>query len=211
MPDLHPIKVELLSITPGAEKLLEEAGRTCYLSFDRTNEESYKKFIRMLVRSGHLSVLEHASATFRIKGGSRSFTHQLVRHRLCAYSQQSQRYVNEKNFSIVIPDSIKNNSEAKEAFLSLINHAKDTYVKLQEIGVKKEDARFVLPNAIESEIVMTANFRELRHIFKERCHKAAQWEIRKIAIEMLKIMRKEAPVVFEDFIINEETLTAETA
>ncbi|MDP7555977.1 MAG: FAD-dependent thymidylate synthase, partial [Nitrospinota bacterium] len=172
--------------------------------------ESYKKFIRMLVRSGHLSVLEHASATFRIKGGSRSFTHQLVRHRLCAYSQQSQRYVNEKNFSIVIPDSIKNNSEAKEAFLSLINHAKDTYVKLQEIGVKKEDARFVLPNAIESEIVMTANFRELRHIFKERCHKAAQWEIRKIAIEMLKIMRKEAPIVFEDFIINEETLTAET-
>ncbi|MEE9164700.1 MAG: FAD-dependent thymidylate synthase [Nitrospinota bacterium] len=211
MPDLHPIKVELLSITPNAEKLLEEAGRTCYLSFDRTSEESYKKFIRMIVRSGHHSVLEHASATFRIKGGSRSFTHQLVRHRLCAYSQQSQRYVNEKNFSIVIPDSIKNNSEAKEAFLSLINNAQDTYVKLQEIGVKKEDARFVLPNAIESEIVMTANFRELRHIFKERCHKAAQWEIRKIAIEMLKIMRKEAPIVFEDFIINEETLTAETA
>ncbi len=140
MPDLHPIKVELLSITAGAEKLLEEAGRTCYLSFERTSEESYKKFIRMIVRSGHHSVLEHASATFRIKGGSRSFTHQLVRHRLCAYSQQSQRYVNEKNFSIVIPDSIKNNSEAKEAFLSLINHAKDTYVKLQEIGVKKEDA-----------------------------------------------------------------------
>ncbi|HJP18477.1 MAG TPA: FAD-dependent thymidylate synthase [Nitrospinota bacterium] len=211
MPDLHPIKVELLSITAGAEKLLEEAGRTCYLSFERTSEESYKKFIRMIVRSGHHSVLEHASATFRIKGGSRSFTHQLVRHRLCAYSQQSQRYVNEKNFSIVIPDSIKNNSEAKEAFLSLINDAQDTYVKLQKIGVKKEDARFVLPNAIESEIVMTANFRELRHIFKERCHKAAQWEIRRIAIEMLKIMRKEAPIVFEDFIINEEKDTAETA
>lgn len=209
MPDLHPIKVELLSITPDAEKLLEEAGRTCYLSFDRTGKESYKKFIRMIVRSGHHSVLEHASATFRIKGGSRSFTHQLVRHRLCAYSQQSQRYVNEKNFSIIIPDSIKNNSEAKEAFMSLINNAQDTYVKLQEIGVRKEDARFVLPNAIESEIVMTSNFRELRHIFKERCHKAAQWEIRKITIEMLKIMKKQAPIVFEDFVINEETLTAE--
>ena len=211
MPDLNPVKVELLSITPNSEKLLEEAGRTCYLSFDKASEESYKKFIRMIVRSGHHSVLEHASATFRIKGGSRSFTHQLVRHRLCAYSQQSQRYVKENNFSVVIPDSIENNSEAKEAFLSLIDNARDTYDKLQGLGVKKEDARFVLPNAIESEIVMTANFRELRHIFKERCHKSAQWEIRKIAMGMLKIVKKEAPIVFEDFIINEETLTAETA
>ena len=165
----------------------------------------------MIVRSGHHSVLEHASATFRIKGGSRSFTHQLVRHRLCAYSQQSQRYVNEKNFSIVVPDSIKSNSEAKEAFMALITNARNTYLKLQEIGIKKEDARFVLPNAIESEIVMTANFRVLRHILKERCHKSAQWEIRKIAIEILKIMKKEAPIVFEDFVINEKTLTAEIA
>lgn len=209
MPDSNSVKIDLLSITSDAEKLIEEAGRTCYLSFDRASEDSYKKFIRMIVRSGHHSVLEHASATFRIRGGSRSFTHQLVRHRLCAYSQQSQRYVNEKNFSIVIPDSIQSNSEAQEAFLSLIEKAQNTYLKLQELGIKKEDARFVLPNAVESEIVMTANFRELRHIFKERCHKAAQWEIRKIAIEILKIMKKEAPVVFEDFVINEETLTAE--
>lgn len=209
MPESCPVKVELLSITPNAEKLLEEAGRTCYLSFGKANEESYKKFIRMIVRSGHHSVLEHASATFRIKGGSRSFTHQLVRHRISSFSQQSQRYVNEKNFSIIIPDSIKNNAEAEAAFIALIENAQKTYVKLQELGIKKEDARFVLPNAIESEIVMSANFRELRHIFKERCHKAAQWEIRKIAIEMLKIMKTKAPVVFEDFVINEETLTAE--
>ena len=209
MPESQAVKVELLSITPDAEKLIEEAGRTCYLSFDKASEESYKKFIRMIVRSGHHSVLEHASATFRIKGGSRSFTHQLVRHRLCAFSQQSQRYVDEKNFSIIIPDSIKKKNEAKELFLSLINDAQKAYVKLQQSGIKKEDARFVLPNAIESEIVMTANFRELRHIFKERCHKAAQWEIRKIAIEMLKIMKQETPIVFEDFIVNEETQTTE--
>lgn len=209
LPEMHAIKVELLSITPNPEKLIEEAGRTCYLSFDKTSSESYKKFIRMIVRSGHHSVLEHASATFRIKGGSRSFTHQLVRHRLCSFSQQSQRYVNEKNFSTIIPDSIKANTEAEEVFLSLIDNAQNAYSKLQQLGIKKEDARFVLPNAIESEIIMTANFRELRHIFKERCHKAAQWEIRKIALEMLKIMKKEAPVVFEDLVINEETQTAE--
>ncbi len=201
-------KVVLLSITPNAEKLIEKAGRTCYLSFNRADVESEKKFIRMIVRSGHHSVLEHASATFRIQGGSRSFTHQLVRHRICAFSQQSQRYVNETDFSVVIPDSIKKNSEAKEVFLSFVNHAQNTYSKLQKLGIKKEDARFILPNAIESEIVMTANFRELRHIFKERCNKAAQWEIREIAIEMLKIMKKEAPIVFEDFVINEEAQTA---
>ncbi len=202
-------EVELLSITPNAEKLIEKAGRTCYLSFDRTDVESEKKFIRMIVRSGHHSVLEHASATFRIQGGSRSFTHQLVRHRVCAFSQQSQRYVNETDFSVIVPDSINKNSEAKEVFLSFVKHAQNTYSKLKKLGIKKEDARFILPNAIESEIVMTANFRELRHIFKERCIKAAQWEIREIAIEMLKIMKKEAPVVFEDFVINEKTRTAE--
>ncbi len=210
MPEMSALKVELLSITPNAEKLIEEAGRTCYLSFDKASPESYKKFIRMLVRSGHHSVLEHASATFRIKGGSRSFTHQLVRHRVCAFSQQSQRYVDEKKFSLVIPDSIEKNSSAKEVFLSLIKNAQNTYSKLQQLGIKKEDARFVLPNAIESEIVITANFRELRHIFKERCNKAAQWEIRKIAIEMLEIMKKKAPTVFEDFVINQELQIAES-
>lgn len=208
VPKTCAVSVELLAITPNAEKLIEEAGRTCYLSLDRTGPESYKKFIRMILRSGHYSVLEHASATFRIKGGSRSFTHQLVRHRVCAFSQQSQRYVDENFFSLVIPDSIKNNADAKKVFLDLIKNTHDTYTTLQRLGIRKEDARFVLPNAIESEIVMTANFRELRHIFKERCNKAAQWEIREIAIEMLKIMKGKAPTAFEDFVINDEMQTA---
>ncbi len=196
------MKVDLLAITPNAERLIEEAGRTCYLSFDKAGEDTHKRFIRMIIRSGHYSVLEHAYATFRIKGGSRSFTHQLVRHRLCAFSQQSQRYVDESNFSIIMPESIKKNKEAKTLFENFINNAKEVYTRLQSIGIKKEDARFILPNAVESEIVVSANFRELRHIFKERCSKAAQWEIREIALEMLKIMKEHAPTVFEDFEID---------
>lgn len=196
------MKVELLAITPNAERVIEEAGRTCYLSFDKMGEDTHKKFIRMIIRSGHHSVLEHAYATFRIKGGSRSFTHQLVRHRLCAFSQQSQRYVDESNFSVVMPKTIENNKEAKTLFENFINNAKEVYIRIQSLGINREDARFVLPNAIESEIVISANFREFRHIFKERCSKAAQWEIREIAIEMLKIMKGHAPTVFEDFEID---------
>ena len=202
------MKVELLAITPDAEKLIEKAGRTCYLSFDKITEDSTEKFIRMLVKSGHESVLEHAYATFRISGGSRAFTHQIVRHRICSFSQQSQRYVDEKGFEVVTPYSIEENKEAKKLFDDFIKNAKDTYIKLQSLGIRKEDARFVLPNAVESEIVISANFREWRHVLKERCDKSAQWEIREIALEILRILKKHAPVIFEDFEINEVEKTA---
>lgn len=196
------MKVELLFITRNAELLLESIGRTAYLSFDKCNKRSTRKFIRMLIKSGHLSVLEHATATFRICGGSRAFTHQLVRHRLCSYTQQSQRYVDESNFSFVEPMSIKNNRDAHLLFTGFMNKAKNTYIQLQNLGIKNEDARFVLPNAVMSEIVITANFREWRHIIKLRGGEEAQWEIRKIAIEILKILKKNAPTVFEDFRID---------
>jgi thymidylate synthase (FAD) len=202
------MKIELLAITPDAEKLIESAGRTCYLSFDKVNEDSHKRFVRMLLKSGHESVLEHAYATFRITGGSRAFTHQIVRHRLCAFSQQSQRYVDEKGFSIITPPSIEKNEEAKRIFDDFIKGAKDTYIKLQSLGIKKEDARFVLPNAVESEIVISANFREWRHILRERCSKSAQWEIREVALEILRILKRHAPTVFEDFEIDEIERTA---
>lgn len=201
------MNVKLLAITPDAEKLIEEAGRTAYLSFDKKTGDSYKKFIRMLVKSGHHSVLEHAYATFRITGGSRAFTHQMVRHRLMAITQQSQRYCNEDNFKIIIPDSIAKNENANILFTNITKAIKNTYKRLQEIGIKKQDARFVLPNACESEIVISANFRELRHIFKERCVKAAQWEIRAIAMGMLYHMKCEAPIVFEDFFIQDKSAT----
>lgn len=196
------MKVELLSITPNAEKLIENAGRTAYLSFKIKKVASEKKFIKMLIKSDHLSVLEHAYATFRIKGGSRAFTHQLVRHRLCSYTQQSQRYVDEANFNYIEPESIKNNREAHPVLVRFMNNAREVYAELQKLGVKNEDARFVLPNAVESEIVVTANFREWRHIIELRGSEDAQWEIRKTTIEILKILKRHSPTVFGDFDID---------
>jgi len=196
-------KVELLSITPNAEKLIEAAGRTSYMSFDKQGQDSEKRFIRMLVKSGHHSVLEHAHATFRISGASRSFTHQLVRHRLCSIIQQSQRYVDESSFNYIEPDSIKKNREAHSVFVDFMDKAKETYLRLNGLKIKKEDARYVLPNAVESQIVVSANFREWRHVIDLRGKAQAQWEIRRVAIEILKILKKHAPNVFGDFEIDE--------
>jgi len=198
------MKVELLFITPDAEKLIETAGRTSYLSFGKQGKDTEKAFIRMLIKRGHLSVLEHAYATFRISGVSRAFTHQLVRHRLCSFIQQSQRYVDESNFNFIEPQSIKNNPEAHSIFTESIDNARKTYVELQKLGIKNEDARFVLPNATESQIVITANLREWRHIVELRGEPDAQWEIRRAAIEILKILKKHAPTVFGDFEIDEK-------
>jgi thymidylate synthase (FAD) len=197
------MKVELLSITLNAEKLIENVGRTAYLSFEKLEVGSEKNFIRMLIKNGHLSVLEHAYAAFRVKGGSRAFTHQLVRHRLCSYTQQSQRYVDEHSFNFIEPESIKNNKEAHFLFIDFLSKAKEVYAELQKLDIKNEDARFVLPNAVESEIVITANLREWRHIIELRGSSEAQWEIRRITIEILKILKKHAPTVFEDFEIDE--------
>ena len=198
------MKVELISITTDAEKLIENAGRTAYLSSEKAKGGSEKKFIKMLVKSGHLSVLEHAYATFRIRGASRAFTHQLVRHRLCSYTQQSQRYVDEANFNFVEPESIKNSEEAHSLFVGFMDKAKQVYAELQKLGIKNEDARFVLPNAVESEIVVTANFREWRHIIELRGSTDAQWEIRKVTIKILKILKRHAPTAFGDFAIDEK-------
>ena len=198
------MKVELLFITPDAEKLIETAGRTSYLSFGKQGKDTEKAFIRMLIKRGHLSVLEHAYAAFRISGVSRAFTHQLVRHRLCSFIQQSQRYVDESNFNFIEPQSIKNNPEAHSIFTEFMDNARKTYVELQKLGIKNEYARFVLPNAVESQIVVTANLREWRHIVELRGEPDAQWEIRRAAIEILKILKKHAPTVFGDFGIDEK-------
>jgi len=202
------IEVELLAITPDSEKLIEQAGRTCYQSHDHTKAGSEKSFIEKIIKNGHHSVLEHATATFRIAGVSRSFTHQLVRHRLMAISQQSQRYCNAANFAYVMPMAIKDNPQAAKFFDEFMAIAKDRYHKLQQMGLKNEDARYVLPNAVCSEIVISANFRELRHIFTVRCSKKAQLEIRRCALVMLNIMKQQAPAVFADFVIDEQNQTA---
>jgi len=197
------ISVELLSITPNAEKLIEDAGRTAYLSFDKKDETSEKRFIKMILANKHESVIEHASATFRIIGGSRTFTHQLVRSRLASYTQQSQRYVNEDNFNFIIPETIKN-SEGHEMVKGFIMDAKTLYKMLQDMGIPNEDARFVLPNATESQIVMTANMREWRHVLKLRGHPKAQWEIRSMAIQIYKILKQEVPTIVHDFTLIEQ-------
>ncbi len=202
--------VTLLAITPGAERLIEEAGRTCYLSLDRIAEGSERSFIRNCIKRGHHSILEHASASFRITGASRAFTHQLVRHRLASFSQQSQRYVDEAGFNYIIPAAVLEDEGAAAVFRDAMARAEEAYRALRERGIRKEDARFVLPNASESQIVFSANFRELRMIFSLRLARGAQWEIRRVCAEMLKILQNEAPAVFGDFVLDEGSMTAQS-
>jgi len=190
------LAVELIAVTPDPEKVIEQAGRTCYLSFDRVDDDSQSAFIRRLITMGHESPLEHAYATFRVRNCSRAMTHQLVRHRLMAISQQSQRYVDEEEFAYVVPEDLP--AEFVEDFHRDMRTIQRMYQKWRDRGVRKEDARFVLPNACVSEIVVSANFREWRHIFSLRLSAKAQWEIRKACGLMLAILRERAPACFGD-------------
>ena len=196
--DGHPIEleVELIAITPDPEKVIEQAGRTCYLSFDRIEEDSDAAFIKRLLKMGHESPLEHACATFRVRNCSRAMTHQLVRHRLMSVSQQSQRYVDEDRFAYVLPQTLP--PEHVEDFHRDMKTIQKMYRKWRDRGLRKEDARFVLPNACVSEIVVSANFREWRHIFSLRLSPKAQWEIRNACLKMLTILKQRAPACFED-------------
>ncbi|MFA6175313.1 MAG: FAD-dependent thymidylate synthase [Phycisphaerae bacterium] len=194
------IKVTMLAITPNAEKLIEEAGRTCYLSFDKIGADSASDFIGRLLKMGHDSPLEHACATFRIENCSRAMTHQLVRHRLMSVSQQSQRYVDEKDFTFVVPPTVP--AENVEEFSGDMEVIRKLYSKWRDKGLKREDARFFLPNACTSEIVVTANFREWRHIISIRTSQKAQWEIRIACTEIHRLLLEQAPNCFGDIEIN---------
>ena len=204
-------KVELMSITPNAQDVIERACRTCYLSFNRYKPPaSTEELIKKVIRKGHHSVLEHALATFRIKGGSRVFTHELVRHRLMSPSQESQRYVEygkTKEFEYVIPPTIQD-TQFENKFKKLAQETFSLYQDMVKADIPKEDSRYILPNATTSEIVISANFRELRHIFEVRCVERAHWEIRQVCLEMLRIMKKEAPIVYWDFHIDEKNRVA---
>jgi thymidylate synthase (FAD) len=217
------MKVELMAITPNAEDVIERACRTCYLSFHRYKPpHSAVELIRKVITKGHHSVLEHASATFRIHGGSRVFTHELVRHRFVSPSQESQRYVcyadkpgrkKTKDYNCIVPDTVaaaqlsENGTQqsAEAAFENVKNQCYQLYEQLLKAGVPPEDARYILPGGTESEIVITANFRELRHMIKLRCHPRAHWEIRRISLKILEIMKKEAPITFADYEIDHES------
>ncbi len=190
------MKVELLAVTPEPERIIELAARTCYQSGDRMTPETLGELLPKLIAMGHESPFEHAYATFRLTGVSRAMTHQLVRHRLMAVSQKSQRYVSEASFDWVVPPSVTPGRKAE--FDADMEAIRALYAKWKAAGLKNEDARFVLPNACTTELIVSANFREWRHVFRVRCHPRAQWEIRQACLAMLGELGRHAPHVFAD-------------
>jgi thymidylate synthase (FAD) len=195
------MEVELIAVTKylrgngTPEELLEHAGRACYRSEKRGQAGN---FLQARIREGHESIIEHAGLTFEVSGISRACSHQLVRHRIASYSQESQRYVDLSDAKLVMPPSVAQSPEAMKIWDDLIGQMKEAYRDLRRLGIRKEDSRFLLPNATATRIVVTMNFRELRHFFRIRCDRAAQWEIRALAKEMLKLAYQVAPSAFQD-------------
>jgi thymidylate synthase (FAD) len=197
------LKVVLLNYTKNPDKICAAAAQSCYSEkgaselFDTTTDEKAKKMIKKVVDMGHLSVVEHAYFTFSVEGVSRSLTHQLVRHRIASYSQQIQRYVSMDKAEYVLPPSVAKDPESKRLYKKVMD---DTWKAYNELAKKvpKEDARYVLPNACDTNITVTMNARELWHLFSLRCCRRAQWEIRMMAWMMLAEARKAAPILFEN-------------
>lgn len=199
-----PLKVLLLQHTTQPEQVVAQAAKLCYSAVgveaiaEKLTPEKAASFIRNLVSMGHLSGLEHASFTFGVEGVSRALTHQLVRHRLASFSQQSQRYVTLKDFAYVTPPSVAERPEWRDRYDAAMGEIGELYAKLLSAGVPAEDARYLLPNACETKIVVTMNARELLHFFRLRCCNRAQWEIRALADEMLRLAKQAAPALFAD-------------
>ena len=200
------MNISLLQHTPEPELTVALAARLCYspIGIDKLREKlsraDISSFLEKIMSLGHQSVLEHVSFTFGVEGISRACSHQLVRHRIASYSQQSQRYVEFKGDGVplVIPESIAENDRRKAVFNRAMQAASEAYRVLVDDGVPAEDARFVLPNAAETKIIVTMNARELLHFFELRCCERAQWEIRIMAIEMLRLIKPLAPTIFRD-------------
>ena len=214
MPETTP-RVELLAHTPDPLSLIYAAFRQCYhagevadmwpsLTCGNIPREKQAEFVAKIMESGHASPIEHVSFTFAISGVSRALTHQLVRHRIASYSQQSQRYVDASNMDYVLPPAIAANPRAKaryEEFMKEVGNAyREIKALLEEDGrgfSSREDARMVLPQAASTNIVVTMNCRTLLNFFEHRCCTRAQWEIRGVACTMLKLCREVLPEVFD--------------
>ncbi len=197
--------VHLLYHTPEPERAVAVGARLCYAPvgaaelMEGMTDDAVRKVLRTIMTSGHFSALEHASYTFAIDGVSRALTHQLVRHRLASYNQQSQRYVSyAEEPCFIVPPSVAADPEALVRFETATASAFDAYRGLVDAGFPAEDARYLLPNAMETKIVVTMNIRELLHFFELRCCKRAQWEIRELALAMLALAEPTAPYVFMD-------------
>jgi len=193
-------EVQLLSVTTNSEELIELAYRNCWQSEPKESSKgARRRFIESCMRKGHVSPLEFAEVVFSVLG-SRAYSHQQVRHRMASYAQESQRYVKQDDPSrVVIPPRIFSDPAALREFIDAMNDAWRHYAKLLEMGQRKEDARYVLPNACKSMIFVKMNFRTLRHFFQLRLDKAAQWEIREVARSMLVLVHEHAPIVFGDY------------
>lgn len=222
------MEVKLLRYTPEGEKLITSAAKLCYspVGIDKIEEnigeEDIESFLKMLVDLGHESPIEHVNFTFGVEGISRTLSHQIVRHRLASYSQQSQRYVKLDQFQYIIPPEIEKNKEAKSLFIKAMEEDQKYYDKLVDLLFEKhyskylnqgykenqartraekesiEDARYVFPNACETKMVFTMNARSLLNFFSLRCCDRAQWEIRELAIKMLKRVKEVYPVLFKN-------------
>lgn len=196
------MKVTLLSYTPNPERLIAAAARLCYSNkevseiMNNFTEEKIDKFINKLIDLGHESPFEHVSFTFGIEGISRACSHQLVRHRIASYSQKSQRYVEENNFNYVVPPSIADTIYESE-YHDMMSKIQSFYQDLRAMGLEPEDARMILPNACCTSIIVTMNVRTLLNFFKHRDCNRAQWEIRLVAREMMKICKEVAPKLFK--------------
>jgi len=196
MIDGYDVEVKLLAVTPDPESLIERAGRLCWDTQDKTGTEPNR--IQKWLEVGHESMVEHACATFYIRA-SRVLTHELVRHRLASYSQRSQRYVKENEPRYIEPpEIIEKGDSMQRCFKNVMEVCWEAYRQLLAKGVKPEIARYVLPNACETQIICTWNFREIRQIIKLRTSKRALPEIRLVAGEIKRIVKEMAPQVFAD-------------
>lgn len=206
------MKVELVTYTPNPDAVCNLAAGTCVSEDIPVLETSVNRYraLKGALASGHESVAEHASFTFAVEGVSRALSHQLVRHRLASFSQQSQRYVKMDEFEYVMPESIQNSTSniwltsledfanMSEVYNALMGDIQQVYEQMVELGIPEEDARYILPNACCTNIVVSMNARELRHFFRLRCCERAQWEIRELANRMLELVKEVAPTIFAD-------------
>jgi len=197
--------VRLLNSTPQPERAIAASARVCYAPvgaaelMETLGEDEIRRILRIIMTSGHLSALEHASYTFAIDGVSRAMTHQLVRHRIASFNQQSQRYVRyDDEPSFIVPPTVADNPDALVRFDCACADAFEAYRAQIDAGIPAEDARYLLPNAMDTKIVVTMNIRELLHFFSLRCCRRAQWEIRAVSERMLELVTPTAPYIFAD-------------
>ena len=197
------IEVKLISHPLETELIAKMAAVICYTKEHRFNEVKQTaelkpaEYLRKIIKDGHTSILEHNIFVFYVSGISRVTSHQLVRKRIASFSQQSQRYVNAENFKYVIPETIKN-SELTEEYEKIINSNFDFYQKMVDEGVPKEDARFILPNATSTQLIVSMNAHALIDFFVKRICQRSQWEVRQLAETMLEEVKKVAPTIFKD-------------